>query len=324
MKRSLLLAVLFVASAANLYALDLDAFTITSYRLNVEIDRPTHVMAVTGRLVLRNDSKVPQKHAALQVSSSLQWNMIGGDSEPLDCKCEVDPSEHSLQWLSEPYTSDIDHTGSLSEAIVTLEKAVPPGGSVAIDLQYGGTITVNATRLTRMGVPQDLAERSDWDQISEAFTAVRGLGYVVWYPVSIEAVSMSEGDSVSDAIARWKELQRNTEFFVSLAVAASLNPPKPCVASVPVSGTGLLRTDGSATAEKPLFSTAMKSEQLDMLVPSFALFPACDTLSRPTVEITFNPDHSLIAKDYATDAETSSPCSIAGYAAGTIPSALSN
>ena len=305
MKRWILLGLLLLASAAELYSLDRNAFTITSYRLNVEIDRPTHVMAVTGRLVLRNDSKAPQKHAALQISSPLRWNMIGGDSEPLDCKCEVDPSEHSLQWLSEPYTSDIDHTGSLSEAIVTLENTVPPGGSVAIDVQYGGTITVNATRLTRMGVPQDLAERSDWDQISEAFTAVRGLGYVVWYPVSIEAVSMSEGDSVSDAIARWKERQRNTEFFVFLGVVASLTPPKPCVASVPASGPGLWRTDGDASTEKPLFSTVIKIEQLDTLVPSFALSPVCDTLSRPTVEITFNPDHSLIAKDYATAAEAS-------------------
>jgi len=190
MKRSLLLALLFVASAVNLYALDRDAFTITSYRLNVEIDRPTHVMAVTGRLVLRNDSKAPQKHAALQVSSSLQWNMIGGDSEPLDCKCVVDPSEHSLQWLSEPYTSDIDHTGALSEAIVTLSDPVPPKATVELEIGYEGVIALDTTRLTRIAMPEQSARHGDWDQISKSSTAVRGIGYVAWYPVGTESASL--------------------------------------------------------------------------------------------------------------------------------------
>ena len=59
MKRWILLCLLFVAGAAHLYSLDRNAFTITSYRLNVQVDRPSHVFAVTyGRLVLRNDSKV--------------------------------------------------------------------------------------------------------------------------------------------------------------------------------------------------------------------------------------------------------------------------
>ena len=49
-----------------------------------------------------------------------------------------------LQWLSDSYTSDIDHTGSLSEAIVTLPKELAPGHSVTLDIQYGGTITPDA------------------------------------------------------------------------------------------------------------------------------------------------------------------------------------
>ena len=169
MKRSLLLGLLSLRGRASIStALDRDAFTITSYRLNVQVDRASHVFAVTyGRLVLRNDSKVPQKNASLQISSSLEWNDIGTDDDPRDCNCFAQP-KRKLQWLGETYTSDIDHTGALSEAIVTLEKPVPPGGSVAIDVQYGGKITADSTRLTRMGVPQELALHSDWDQISEA------------------------------------------------------------------------------------------------------------------------------------------------------------
>ena len=42
----------------------------------MQVDRTSHVMAVTGKLTLRNDSNKPQKLATLQVSSSLAWNGI--------------------------------------------------------------------------------------------------------------------------------------------------------------------------------------------------------------------------------------------------------
>ncbi len=315
MKRSLLLGLLFLAAAINLYSLDRNAFTVTSYRLNVEIDRPTHVMAVTGRLVLRNDSKVPQKNVSLQISSSLEWSDIGTDDDPVDCNCFAQP-KRKLQWLGEPYTSDIDHTGSLSEAIVTLEKQVPPGGSVAVDVQYGGKITPDAGRLTRMGLPEELALHSDWDQIGEAFTAVRGLGYVVWYPVSIEAVSMSDGNAVSDAIALWQERHRNSEFFAYLGVTASAKPPSPCIASNAATAKGYWRVGGGASdPNAPPASSAQEQQQLrgitleahglQNITPAFAMYPTCDELSRAGSDITFIPDHSLIAKDYGAAAEAS-------------------
>ena len=188
MRSLTLIVVLSLCSLAH--AIDRDAFTITRYQLEVQIDRTTHVMAVTGKLTLRNDSKTPEKNIALQVSSSLAWNSITLDDKP-------------VQWLGDNYTSDIDHTGSLSEAIVTLPRAVPSAASITLDVQYGGTITSDATRFTRMGAPADVAARHDWDQISDAFTAVRGLGYVTWYPVAIEAVNMSDGNAVFDAIAVW-------------------------------------------------------------------------------------------------------------------------
>ncbi len=314
MKRSALLALLLLAGALNLYSLDRNAFTVTSYRLNVQVDRPSQVFAVTyGRLVLRNDSKLPQKNVSLQISSSLQWSDIGTDDEPLDCNCFAQ-AKRKLQWLGEPYTSDIDHTGVLSEAIVSLEKPVPAGGSVALDVQYGGKITADATRLTRMGLPQDVALRSDWDQVSEPFTAVRGLGYVVWYPVSIEAVSLSEGNAVSDSIARWQDRQRNTDFFAYLGVVTSPKPPLPCIASNASNGKGYFSVGGGADANPAPAGAAPEPQQevrgitlethgLQKTTPAFALYSSCDTLSRPAAEITFTPDHSLIAKDYSAAAE---------------------
>ncbi len=310
MKRSLLLALLLLAGGVDLHALDRNAFTITSYRLDVEIDRPSHVMAVTGRLVLRNDSKLPQNHAALQVTSSLQWNMIGSDQEALDCMCDGEPSRYPLEWLSEPYTSDIDHTGSLSEAVVTLGKNVQPGERVVIDVQYGGTITADATRLTRMGLPQELALHSDWDQISEAFTTVRGLGHVVWYPVSVEAVSMSDGNAVSDAIARWQQRHRNSTFDAKISAEMETASRLTVVTNVPGSGVGgaepkQVQRDG----REQTLSFASETLTLNSLasqVPAFAVADF-DGLFRPAVEVLFTPEQSLIAKDYAAAVEASEP-----------------
>ena len=203
MRSSFLIVVLSLCSLAH--AIDRDAFTITRYQLEVQIDRTTHVMAVTGKLTLRNDSRIPQKNIALQVSSSLAWNSITLDDKP-------------VQWLGENYTSDIDHTGSLSEVIVTLPHPGAGGG-----LRYSGCSVrwdhhSDATRLTRMGAPAAVGARNDWDQISDAFTAVRGLGYVAWYPVGIEAVSMSDGNAVFDAIAVWKQRHDRSEFNARIIV----------------------------------------------------------------------------------------------------------
>ena len=77
MKRCLAVILFSLAMACSAAALDREAFTITRYQLDVQIDRASHVMAVTGQLTLRNDSKSPQKYATLQVSSSLSWNLGG-------------------------------------------------------------------------------------------------------------------------------------------------------------------------------------------------------------------------------------------------------
>ena len=150
MKRCLTLILLSLA-ACSAAATDREAFTVTHYQLDVQIDRASHVMAVTGRLTLRNDSKSPQKVLPLQVSSSLTWNGIALDRKP-------------VEWIGNDYTSDINHTGALSEADVNLPREVPASASITLDVQYGGTVTPDATRFTRIGAPADLALRNDWDQ----------------------------------------------------------------------------------------------------------------------------------------------------------------
>ncbi len=64
-----------------------------------------------------------------------------------------------LQYVTQPYASDIDHTGGLSEAIVTLPQAVAPHGTIDLDIAYEGVILLDATRLTRIGTPVDAAAK---------------------------------------------------------------------------------------------------------------------------------------------------------------------
>ncbi len=291
----LLIALVFLLSTGlPASAIDREAFTISRYQLEVQVDRTAHVIAVTGKLTLRNDSNKPQKLATLQVSSSLAWNAIALDDKP-------------VQWLGDNYTSDIDHTGSLSEAIVTLPKEIAPAATVTLDVQYGGTITPDATRLTRMGAPADVAARNDWDEISDSFTAVRGLGYVAWYPVAIEAASLSDGNAVFDAIARWKHRHDRSEFDAAFAIdAGDGKQPLRIVTNMSSPGEGKLvpEVHGDETSYHLVDKASVVG--LGETVPTFAIANYVE-LARPTVTLLHIADHTSLARDYAVAAEANDP-----------------
>jgi hypothetical protein len=294
MIRCILLTLSAFVLALPVHAVDRDAFTVTRYQLEAQVDRASHVMAVSGRLSLRNDSSVPQRNVTLQVSSSLNWNGIAFRDQP-------------VEWIGNAYTTDIDHTGAVSEAIVTLPVAVPPGAKVDLDVQYGGTITPDATRFTRMGAPSDIALRNDWDEISESFTAVRGLGNVVWYPVSLPAVSLSEGNTVFKAIDTWKTRHKDSQFDAVIRVITE--DVKLCVAgsamTVPcgeVSETSDPRSEGVATQ----VSNHIRLNRLNGMSPAFAVAEYV-RLERPAAIVFHVPSKAVIAKDYAAAAEANAP-----------------
>jgi hypothetical protein len=296
MTRCALVFLFCLALLLPAFAVDREAFTTTRYQLEVQVDRSAHVMAVTGKLTLRNDSNQPQKLVTLQVSSSLAWNAILLDGKP-------------LQWLGDNYTSDIDHTGSLSEAIVTLPKEAAPATTVILDVQYGGTVTPDATRLTRTGVPAEVAARNDSDEISDSFTAVRGLGYVVWYPVAIEAVSLSDGNAVFDAVARWKHRHDRGEFNAHIVITEPASQPPLCIASNAASSScgearELSEREGGAKVKE--FSNSLHADGLGETVPTFAIANYVE-LARPTICLLHLPDHTSLARDYAVAAEANDP-----------------
>jgi Peptidase family M1 domain len=189
----------------NAFSLDREAFTFTHYDLNVRVEPDQQRLGVRGKVTLRNDSPTPQKLAVLQISSSLSWRSIHANGK-------------ALQFVAQTYTSDIDHTGVLSEAIVTLPEAIAPKATLDLEIAYEGVIVLDATRLTRIGAPADAASSSDWDQISSRFTAVRGLGNVAWYPVATEAASLSEGKSLFEVEGRWKAREVASTLHLQLAV----------------------------------------------------------------------------------------------------------
>lgn len=277
---SLLIVFLLASSAAR--ALDREAFTFTRYDLRVSVDPASGTLVASGTVELRNDSTAAQNNVTLQISSSLQWKTISLGKEP-------------VPYLSQPYTSDIDHTGSLTEAIVTLPDAIQPKGNITLSIAYEGTVARDATRLTEIGTPEQIATQSDWDQIGADFTAVRGPGNMAWFPIAMPAVSLGEGDSTFDALASWRE--RHVETHLDLALSVR-QPPAPAPR---ISARINSRTTATCDAADG-FSCTSASYTGFRDVPSFAI-GGFEQLDWPAVSIAFLPEHSSFARDLAASVE---------------------
>jgi Peptidase family M1 domain len=273
------------ASAVNAFSIDREAFTFTNYELNIRIEPAQQRLGARGKITLRNDSPTPQKLADLQISSSLSWRSINANGK-------------AVQFVSQPYTSDIDHTGSLSEAIVTLPEPIPPKASIELEIAYEGVIVLDATRLTRIGAPQDEANSSDWDQISPNFTAVRGFGNVAWYPVATEAASLSEGKSLFEVEGRWRAREAASTMRLQVAVP---DDPENTQAQAPEL---LLNATTCPTAHEVQheFVADCTFRQLASIVPTFVIADY-ELVERPAVAVHFLRGHDTSATNYVDSAE---------------------
>src|SRR5581483_3339043 len=272
MKLRLVCLFLLTASAAC-SAIDRNAFTFTNYNLNVRVEPDQQRLAVRGRVTLRNDSSTPQKNAVLQISSSLDWRSIQVEGKP-------------VQFVSQPYASDIDHTGALSEAIVTLPIAVAPKASIDINVGYEGVIVLDTTRLKRIGVPDDVAKHSDWDQISPSFSAVRGVGYIAWYPVAMDAANLSEGNSAFEILGRWKA--RHAESSMSVVFSSTSD-------KVEFSGTP---SAFAITPELPGKLSVFSMVRFGRSVPAFTILAGGRVEEQGRISIHYLAGHESAAEDY--------------------------
>ena len=278
---------LLFSLAVSASAIDRDAFTFTNYDLKMQIEPEQQRLATDGTITLRNDSGSAQRNVSLQISSSLGWRAIRFEGQP-------------VQFLTQTYTSDIDHTGVLSEAIVTLPREVAPGGTVSLNVRYEGVISQDATRLTRIGVPADQARQSDWDQISESFTGVRGVGYVVWYPVAMDAVSLSDGNSVFDALNHWRERETQATMRLTISRSESEQPARfLCNAS-----DG--EKESAAAGQASLPQTDCFYAPLGLTVPLFVIGNYKE-LREQEINVSYLAGHDSAAQSYAMAAEKVAP-----------------
>ena len=278
-----------VASAlASANSLEREAFTFSKYDLNVQIEPEQQRLAVRGKIVLRNDSSTPQKNAVLQISSSLTWRSIQADGKP-------------LQFVSQPYTSDVDHTGALSEAIVSLPAEVPPGGGVELEIGYEGVIPLDSTRLTRIGMPKEMAVHSDWDQIGNTFSAVRGVGYVAWYPIATDVGNLSEGDSVFEVVGRWKKRELKAEMKIAIQRTGSNEESRLVLLCGASSSQSTANAASVQTAD-----VQCNYNPVGMQVPAF-LLANYGLLDRAALRVAYLPDRQTNAEKFAQAADAVSP-----------------
>ncbi len=91
---------------------------------------------------------------------------------------------------------------------------------IELEIGYEGiNFLLDATRLTRIGTPEEAASSTDWDEISTKFTAVRGAGYVAWYPIATEVANLSEGNSLFEVIGRWKKREAASKMHLKISLS---------------------------------------------------------------------------------------------------------
>jgi hypothetical protein len=269
-------------SSLAMFALDREAFTFTNYDLNVRIEPAQKRLAVRGKIALRNDSGAPQRTVSLQISSTLNWSSIQAEGKP-------------VVFVSQTYNSDIDHTGILSEALITLATPIQPKQTLELEIGYEGVIPQDATRLARIGVPTQVAKHSDWDQIGPSMTALRGIGYVAWYPVSIEAARLSDASTVSEAVGIWKRKQERAAMTVELCVSGAA----PDAIAVMNEDAGSSTPGRNAAAENDFNCGLHKFSDLAQTVPVIAIGSFAE-LNRDNAHIRYLPGNELGAEAYAT------------------------
>ena len=287
--RKLKLLFFFLCSALPLTALDREAFTFTQYDLHAQIDPATHGFAAQGKIVLRNDSDQPQRNPVLQISSSLDWKSIQLSGKP-------------VLHVSHSVVSQVDHTGQLSEAVVTLPQDVPSQGTVELEISYAGVISKDTTRLEQAGMEKGEASATDWDEIAENFSAVRGVGFVAWYPVALNLVSIGDGSSYSLVLQRWKNREVSSQFKLDLCSSGANLKDVLIVFGASVQ-TPTRQNATSKTAGAPLSCASFPAVSVGFNTPSFVL----GTLAKRDLvkegldaSIVYPPAQAQAAGDYAS------------------------
>jgi hypothetical protein len=197
-----------------------------------------------------------------------------------------------------------------------MPQPVAPQGTVELEIAYEGVILLDATRLTRIGTPEDVATSTDWDQIDSKFTAIRGAGYVAWYPIATEVANLSEGNSLFEVLNRWKAREAGSpmrlEIQVSRIDGTGVGASFDGSGSVQVSGNEpqvIFNGTGCAPRQRRFPDNSNLDcgpQSIGLGVPSL-LVADYQILKRPTVEVRYLFGHDTAATDFADAAENVAP-----------------
>lgn len=277
------------------------ALTFTFYDLDVHLVPSEQSLSARVHMSAQNATDQPLHRIVLQISSALQWYSIHVDGK-------------SVKFATEPVASDIDHTGQLTEAVIPLDKPLPAHAVLALDVIYSGKIATSAERLLRLGAPANVADSSEWDRISPAFTGLRGFGNVLWFPVSTAPVLLGQGSEMFDSVGKWKLRQsaaqikmrvlveylgpRPTVAFLNGYVVqpdSSRNPTQPAPdATGSASAPGILRV---ASFTLPTTTLGFSPLSLFVLTQSHRHFPGLDVYTHPGSEAAATAYQQIVEND---------------------------
>lgn len=165
------------------------AVLITARDLDLHLDAATAAAEVRAQITLTNTGKAPLTIVPVRISGALKWE----SARLLATGATIALEQHHLR-------DDLDHTGVATELALTLPEPLAPGTTLKLDLFYGGSLAANQSRLLALHAPQQIAIRTDWDTVTPAFTGLRGLGNVEWYPVTGPTALLSDGTAVPLAV----------------------------------------------------------------------------------------------------------------------------
>ena len=259
-------------------------------------------MAVTGKITLRNDSN--SRKRSLRCRCRPRWH--GTASPWTTSRCSG--------W-ARTYTSDIDHTGSLSRGHRHPAEAAAARGHrharrAIWRHHHAGQHAADAHgRARRSGARATTGTRS-------ATASPRFADWAMWCGIRwhIEAVSMSEGNAVFDAIAAWKSRHGCTANSSRASSCWRRATESLCIADqycrfqLLARGRGASARPSRREAEATFTQSYHHAERRCWTKP----FPhsrsaGITNARRPTVTLLHLPDARYLARDYALAAEANDP-----------------
>lgn len=170
------------------------AVVVTAYDLEAHLRPAASELRMHALVTVRNDGAVPLTVVPLQLSSTLHFEAV-----------TLSGTTHAaLPFAEHAVETDADHTGRVTEAIVTLARPLAAGSSAVLNLFYSGTLAPATDRLTRIGATATQGASADWDGAGPAGVRLRGFGNVLWYPVSSPPLFLGEGNKLFVALGRKK------------------------------------------------------------------------------------------------------------------------